>query len=97
MSSFLFFASKTHAFMRTIYILKGELVMTREERKKQRDRARFARYIERTFGNKVWAVVLTFIAGYVTCLTNDATALVFMLFLTVPMFFAHDEWVHIDV
>lgn len=71
--------------------------MKKRMTKKERDRARFERYIERTFGNKVWSVILTFIAGYVTCLTNDATALVCMLFLTVPMFFAWEEWIHIDV
>ena len=67
--------------------------MKKRMTKKERDRARFKRYINRTVGNKVVAVLLTWIAGVVTYLTNDATALVFMLFLTVPMFFAWDEWV----
>ena len=67
--------------------------MTTKERKRERDRARFTRYMNRTIGNKVVAVLLTWIAGVITYLTNDATALVFILFLTVPMFFAWDEWI----
>lgn len=68
--------------------------MRKRMTKKERDRARFERYINRTIGNKVVAVLLTWIAGVTTYLTNDATFLVFTLFLTVPMFFAWEQWIY---
>lgn len=69
--------------------------MTKQERKRERDKARFARYMNRTIGNKLCAITMVTFASMVTHMTNDATALVLILMLAVPMFFAWDEWVHI--
>ena len=69
---------------------KGELVMT----KKERDRARFERYIRRTLGNKICAIAMIAIGGLVTKLSGDATALVFLSMLAVPMFFAWEQWIY---
>lgn len=61
--------------------------------KKERDRARFVRYMKRTIGNKICAVAMIAAGGLVTMLTGDATALVFLLMLAVPMFFAWEQWI----
>lgn len=61
--------------------------------KKERDRARFVRYMKRTIGNKICAIAMIAAGGIVTMLTSDATALVFLLMLAVPMFFAWEQWI----
>lgn len=69
--------------------------MTTKERKRERDRARFARYMNRTIGNKLCAITMITAGVFVTKLANDATALVFLSMIAVPMFFAWEEWIHI--
>lgn len=61
--------------------------------KKERDRARFVRYMKRTIGNKICAITMVAAGGLVTMLSGDATALVFLLMLAVPMFFAWEQWI----
>lgn len=62
--------------------------------KKERDRARFVRYLKRTIGNKLCAIAMVAVGGLVTMLSGDATALVFLLMLAVPMFFAWEQWIY---
>lgn len=61
--------------------------------KKERDRARFVRYMKRTIGNKICAIAMIAAGGLVTMLSGDATALVFLLMFAVPMFFAWEQWI----
>ena len=68
--------------------------MTREDRKKERDRARFKRYIRRTLPNKICAIAMIAIGVFGTMLSGDATALVFLLMFAVPLFFAWDRWIY---
>lgn len=68
--------------------------MTNKERKRERDRARFDRYIERTLGNKTVAIAMIMIGTFVMHLSGDATALVFLSMLAVPLFFAWEQWIY---
>lgn len=52
----------------------------------------FARYMRRTFKNKVCALALL-IAGMVPVwIDGDGTALIFFGCLAIPMFFAKENW-----
>lgn len=69
--------------------------MTTRERKRERDRARFERYLNRTIGNKLCAITMIVAGVFVMELSNDATALVFLSMIAVPTFFAWEEWIHV--
>lgn len=68
--------------------------MDKAKRKRERDRRRFIRYIQRTYQNKITAIALV-LAGLVPVwVCGDATVLVLSLMIAVPMFFAWDQWVY---
>lgn len=64
----------------------------RKEYRKQKARKNFVKYMRRTWKNKLIAIaiVCTGMAGVL--LEQDATALVFMMFIAVPMFFSSRDW-----
>lgn len=48
----------------------------------------------KTFKNKVYAIILTLIGWLTTRIDGDATAFIFILFITIPLFFSKDNWVN---
>ena len=52
----------------------------------------FVRYLYRTRRNKLVAMLLIAIGVLATCVGKDATGLVFLLFLALPMFFSKEDW-----
>ena len=45
------------------------------------------RYIRRTWKNKLIALALLAIGGLTLSISNDATVFIFMMFITLPLFF----------
>ena len=54
------------------------------------------RYFRRTFKNKVVATAMLLLGTVATMISYDATALVFLSLLAVPMFFANENWIYED-
>lgn len=54
---------------------------------------KFITYLKRTAKNKVYALVLALAGTWSLAESGDGTALVFLLFMAVPLFFAKEEWV----
>lgn len=54
----------------------------------------FRRYMNETFKNKLYAVLMVILAGGVTYLDGDATALVLILMMAIPLFFATKKVVY---
>lgn len=48
----------------------------------------------KTLKNKLYAVVLLACGGVSTLVADDATALVFIGMIAVPLFFAKENWVY---
>mgnify|MGYP006898653564 CR=1 FL=1 len=65
----------------------------RKEYRRQRAIESFIKYIRRTWKNKLIAMALVCIGMAGVVLESDATALVLMLLLAVPMFFSRKNWV----
>lgn len=65
----------------------------RKEYKRQRAMTSFIKYIHRTWKNKLIAVGLVCAGMAGVVLESDATALVLMLLLAVPMFFSSKNWI----
>lgn len=65
----------------------------RKEYRRQRAMESFIKYIRRTWKNKLIAMALVCIGMTGVVLESDATALVLMLLLAVPMFFSRKNWV----
>lgn len=54
---------------------------------------KFVLYMIETFWNKVIALAMIFIGMLPVFIDKDATALVFISFIAVPMFFARTNWI----
>lgn len=63
----------------------------RTEYRKQKAKAKFIKYLRRTWKNKLAAIAMIMIGmlGVVVC--NDATALVVLACIAVPMFFTKKD------
>ena len=61
---------------------------------KTRYMPKFRRYLRRTYKNKLYATVM-FIGGLISALISDgdATAFVFFSCISIPLFFAKDNWI----
>ena len=55
---------------------------------------RFARYLDRTFKNKLYSIILIMLGIIVTKIDGDATFLVLMLMLGIPLFFTAERVVY---
>lgn len=55
---------------------------------RERNIRRFVRYMEETAKNKLYAIAMAILGVLVTIVAGDATALMFLLFVAVPLFFA---------
>lgn len=64
----------------------------RKEYRKQKARKNFVKYIRRTWKNKLIAIAAVSAGMLGVVLEKDATALVFMMFIAVPMFFSSRDW-----
>lgn len=48
----------------------------------------------KTLKNKLWATILL-VLGYITLLiSNDATAMIFLMIIAVPLLFAKENWIN---
>lgn len=56
---------------------RGELLMKKKE----------------TLKNKLYAVVLILLGAMSVPINNDATAFVFILMLSIPLFFSKENWI----
>ena len=54
----------------------------------RKNMVRFIRYLRRTYQNKVIALAMIGVGAVPVVLDGDGTALVFMLMLAIPVFFA---------
>ena len=54
----------------------------------------FARYLDRTFKNKLYATILIGLGIIGTKIDGDATFLILMLFFGIPLFFATENVVY---
>ena len=61
---------------------------------RERRMRRFARYLDRTFKNKLYAIILIMLGIIPTKIDGDATFLVLMLMFGIPLFFATDNVVY---
>lgn len=64
----------------------------RKEYRKQKARKNFVKYISRTWKNKLIAIAMICAGMAGVIIEKDATALVFMMFFAVPMFFSSRDW-----
>ena len=60
-------------------------------RKRMTKKERFVRYLRRTLPNKIGAILMIAMGVIATMIGDDATALVFILMLAIPIFFAWDQ------
>ena len=71
--------------------------MEKKKRLSNRERniRRFARYLDRTFKNKIYAIIMTMLGVIAFKVdSSDATFLVFTLMIAIPLFFARKNWVY---
>lgn len=52
------------------------------------------RYIKRTLKNKLCAIILLTCGALTITVTNDATGLVFVSIIAIPLFFAKENWMY---
>lgn len=64
----------------------------RKEYRRKRAMRRFIKYLHNTWKNKLMAMFMVFTGMMGVMILDDATALVFMLFIAVPMFFSRKDW-----
>lgn len=64
----------------------------RKEYRKQKAKEGFINYLCETWKNKLIAIALVCISMVGIAIEKDATALVFMTFIAVPMFFSSRDW-----
>lgn len=64
----------------------------RKEYRKQKAKERFFKYISKTWKNKLIAMAMICTGMLGVMVEKDATALVFMMFIAVPMFFSRRDW-----
>lgn len=64
----------------------------RKEYRKQKARKNFVKYISVTWKNKLLAIAMVCAGMLGVIIEKDATALVFMMFFAVPMFFSSRDW-----
>ena len=63
-------------------------------RRNRRKHMSFIEYIEETWKNKLYAIAMMVASTVPIIYDNDATALVFMSFIAIPMFFSKKSWVY---
>ena len=54
---------------------------------------KFVRYMKRTALNKIWSVMMIGLGCGSMLISDDATFLVMMLMIAVPLFFAKENWI----
>lgn len=64
----------------------------RKEYRRQKAIKNFVKYMRRTWKNKLIAITAISAGMLGVVLEKDATALVFMMFFAVPMFFSSRDW-----
>ena len=64
----------------------------RKEYRKQKAKERFFKYICRTWKNKLMAIAMVCAGMLGVVIEKDATALVFLMLIAVPMFFSRRDW-----
>lgn len=52
------------------------------------------RYIKRTLKNKLCALTLLIAGALTLTVSNDATGLVFVSIIALPLFFARENWMY---
>ena len=60
---------------------------------KRNNMRRFVRYFWRTLKQKLYALAMISLGVLTTLVGEDATALVFLMFIAVPMFISDKRWV----
>lgn len=63
-------------------------------RKNNRGIKRFARYIYRTYKNKLCALVLLILGVLTTKIDGDGTVLLFLSMIALPLFFSDENWIY---
>lgn len=66
----------------------------RKEYRKQKAKQKFIKYLRKTWKNKVIAIAMILCGMLGVWVLEDATALVFILFIAIPMFFSRKDWVY---
>jgi hypothetical protein len=66
----------------------------RREYRRQKANERFFNYLYKTWKNKVMAIAMMICGALGLLVVDDATALVFISFIAVPMFFSSKRWVY---
>lgn len=59
----------------------------------RRKRMSFVEYIEETWRNKLYAIIMISIGAVPIVYDNDATVFMLMLIIGVPLFFSRKNWV----
>lgn len=63
-------------------------------RKNNRGIKRFARYIYRTYKNKLCALVLLILGVLTTKIDGEGTVLLFLSMIALPLFFSDENWIY---
>ena len=63
-------------------------------RKNNRGIKRFARYIHRTYKNKLCTLVLLTLGVLTTKIDGDGTVLLFLSMIALPLFFSDENWIY---
>ena len=63
-------------------------------RKNNRGIKRFARYIYRTFKNKLCALALIILGVLTTNIEGEGTVLLFLSMIALPLFFSDENWIY---
>ena len=62
--------------------------------KNNRGIKRFARYIHRTFKNKLCALALIILGVLTTNIEGEGTVLLFLSMIALPLFFSDENWIY---
>lgn len=63
-------------------------------RKNNRGIKRFARYIYRTYKNKLCALALIILGVLTTNIEGEGTVLLFLSMIALPLFFSDENWIY---
>lgn len=66
--------------------------MNREYRRSRRKES-FGSYIRRTYKNKLCAVTLFVFGLFASCVIKEASALLYISIISIPLFFSKENWI----
>lgn len=68
----------------------------RKEYRRNKAKEKFINYLCKTWKNKICAIAMIICGMLGIVIEKDATALVFMLLIAVPMFFSKRNWFYVN-